>query len=191
MKAYWGSVGVNPLILWPRNLIEVSGQLHAPAALPQGKSPLYRLDRRLGGPQSRSGRSGSREKFIYIYISLETDKGCVTFGCKVTMTLVKPSLCLTKYHATKTHSLLNQGQRQEDVLGSGDTTPTTLNPDTRYRWIPRHKDILGEWRYSSAHSLTSALDGLSGQLHAPATLPPEPLWTRWWEKFPAPSGIEP
>jgi hypothetical protein len=25
---------------------------------PQGKSPLYPLDRRLGGPQSRSGRRG-------------------------------------------------------------------------------------------------------------------------------------
>jgi hypothetical protein len=29
-----------------------------------------------------------------------------------------------------------------------------------------------EWRYNSTHSLTSALDGGSGQLHAPATLPP-------------------
>jgi len=37
--------------------MEVSDQLHAPAALPhpQGKSPWYPLDRRLGGPQSRSG----------------------------------------------------------------------------------------------------------------------------------------
>jgi hypothetical protein len=24
---------------------------------------------------------------------------------------------------------------------------------------PRHEDVLGEWRYSSTHSLTSALDG--------------------------------
>jgi hypothetical protein len=36
--------------------MEVSGQFHAPAALPQGKSTWYPLDRRLGGPQSRSGR---------------------------------------------------------------------------------------------------------------------------------------
>jgi hypothetical protein len=41
--------------------MEVSGQLHAPAALPQGKSLWYPLDRRLGGTQSRSGR-GSEEK---------------------------------------------------------------------------------------------------------------------------------
>jgi len=38
--------------------MEVSGQLYAPAALPRGDSPL---DRRLGGPQSRSG-SGGEEK---------------------------------------------------------------------------------------------------------------------------------
>jgi hypothetical protein len=41
--------------------MEVSGQLHAPAALLQVKSPWYPLDRRLGGPQSRSGR-GVEEK---------------------------------------------------------------------------------------------------------------------------------
>jgi hypothetical protein len=34
----------------------VSGQLHAPAALPPGKSPQYPLYRTLGGPQSQSGR---------------------------------------------------------------------------------------------------------------------------------------
>jgi hypothetical protein len=36
----------------------VSGQLHAPAALPPGKSSRYPLYRRLGGPQSQSGRHG-------------------------------------------------------------------------------------------------------------------------------------
>jgi hypothetical protein len=35
-------------------LDRVSGQRHAPAAL----YPRYPLDRRLGGPQSRSGRRG-------------------------------------------------------------------------------------------------------------------------------------
>jgi hypothetical protein len=39
----------------------VSGQLHALAALPPGKSPRYPLERRLGGPQSRSGRSGEEK----------------------------------------------------------------------------------------------------------------------------------
>jgi len=39
----------------------VSGQLHAPTALPQGKSPKYPLGRRLGGPQSHSGRVGEEK----------------------------------------------------------------------------------------------------------------------------------
>jgi len=38
--------------------MEVSGQLHAPAAYLQGKSPWFPLDRRLGGPQSRFGHLG-------------------------------------------------------------------------------------------------------------------------------------
>jgi hypothetical protein len=28
-----------------------------------------------------------------------------------------------------------------------------------FNWAPRHEGVLGEWRYSYAHSLTSALDG--------------------------------
>jgi hypothetical protein len=38
--------------------MEVCGQLHAPAALPPGKEAPGLLDRRLGGPQNRSGRGG-------------------------------------------------------------------------------------------------------------------------------------
>jgi hypothetical protein len=41
--------------------LEVRGQLHAPAALPSGKSPTYSLDRRLGGPQSPSGQRGEQK----------------------------------------------------------------------------------------------------------------------------------
>jgi hypothetical protein len=39
MKAYWGG-GRAPLILWPRHLMEMSGQLHAPATLTPEKEPL-------------------------------------------------------------------------------------------------------------------------------------------------------
>jgi hypothetical protein len=28
-----------------------------------------------------------------------------------------------------------------------------------FNWTPRHEGVLGEWRYRSAHSLTSGLDG--------------------------------
>jgi hypothetical protein len=41
--------------------MEVSGQLHALVALPPRKSPWYPLDRRLGRPQSRSGRGGEEK----------------------------------------------------------------------------------------------------------------------------------
>jgi hypothetical protein len=54
--------------------MEVSGQLHAPAALPQGKSPWYPLDRRLGGPQNRSGLSGE-EKNSYPPPGIESEGG--------------------------------------------------------------------------------------------------------------------
>jgi hypothetical protein len=50
---------------WPRHYLEVSGQLHAPAALPPGKSPRYPLDRRMGGPQSRSGRRRRENSWPY------------------------------------------------------------------------------------------------------------------------------
>jgi hypothetical protein len=39
MKEYWRSGGITPLILWPRHYMEMSGQLHAPAALPQERTP--------------------------------------------------------------------------------------------------------------------------------------------------------
>jgi hypothetical protein len=36
--------------------MEVSGQLHARSLYSQGKSPLYSLGRKVGRPQSHSGR---------------------------------------------------------------------------------------------------------------------------------------
>jgi hypothetical protein len=41
--------------------MEVSGQLHAPAALPPGKEPPVPIDTRLSGPQSSSGRGGEEK----------------------------------------------------------------------------------------------------------------------------------
>jgi len=43
--------------------VEVSGKLHAPAALPPRKRPSHRLGRRLSGPQSRSW-CGDRKKNV-------------------------------------------------------------------------------------------------------------------------------
>jgi hypothetical protein len=41
--------------------MEVRCQLHATAALPPGKEPLVPIERRLGGPQNRSGRGGEEK----------------------------------------------------------------------------------------------------------------------------------
>jgi hypothetical protein len=61
MKAYWGSGGISPRILdlgsrWTPVVSFTPRPLY-----PQGKTAPYPLDRRLGGPQSRSGH-GEEEK---------------------------------------------------------------------------------------------------------------------------------
>jgi hypothetical protein len=44
--------------------MKVSGQFHAPAALLRGEQPRYPLDRRLGGPHSRSGRCEDEKNLL-------------------------------------------------------------------------------------------------------------------------------
>jgi hypothetical protein len=61
MKTYWGSGGIAPFILdlgtrWRSVISFTPRPLYS-----QGKNPLYPLDRRLGGPQSRSGRGGEEK----------------------------------------------------------------------------------------------------------------------------------
>jgi hypothetical protein len=46
--------------------MEMSIQLHASAALIRGKSPRYPLNRRLGGPQSRSGDCGVNKNCLSV-----------------------------------------------------------------------------------------------------------------------------
>jgi hypothetical protein len=54
--------------------------------------------------------------------------------------------------------------------GTGKCQPHAINeknvkvkgkvvPVLSFNWAPRHEGVFGEWRYSSTHSLTSALDG--------------------------------
>jgi hypothetical protein len=42
-----------------------------------------------------------------------------------------------------------------------------------FNWAPRHEGILGEWRYSSTHSLTSALDEGEGSTSRPGRFTPK------------------
>jgi hypothetical protein len=61
MKTYWRSGGIAPRILdlgtrWRWVVSFTPRPLY-----PQGKSPCYPLDRRLGGPQKRSGHGGEEK----------------------------------------------------------------------------------------------------------------------------------
>jgi hypothetical protein len=62
MKTYWGSGSIAPCIidLGARCTWWVVSFTPWPL-YPQGKSPMYPLDRRLGGPQSLSGRGGEEK----------------------------------------------------------------------------------------------------------------------------------
>jgi hypothetical protein len=50
-----------------------------------------------------------------------------------------------------------------------------------FNWAPRHEGVLGEWRYSSMHSLTSALDGGEWSASHPGCFTPRERapGTRW------------
>jgi hypothetical protein len=62
MKAYWGSGGIVPCILYAGTRWNWVVSFTPRPLYPKGKSPWYPLDRRLDGPQSHSGHSGGEEK---------------------------------------------------------------------------------------------------------------------------------
>jgi hypothetical protein len=61
MKAYWGSGGIAPRTLDLGTRLRWVVSFMPRPLYPQGKSPGYPLDRRLGRPQSRSGRGGEEQ----------------------------------------------------------------------------------------------------------------------------------
>jgi hypothetical protein len=83
MKAYWGSGGVAPRILdlgsrWKWVVSFTPGRF-----IPQGKSPWYPFDRKLGGPQSQSGRGGEEKNSqpqpgLELRIIQAVSKRCIT-----------------------------------------------------------------------------------------------------------------
>jgi hypothetical protein len=60
MKAYWESGGIAPRILDLGTRWRWVVSFTPPSLHPQGNSPWYPLERRLSGPQSRSGRSDEK-----------------------------------------------------------------------------------------------------------------------------------
>jgi hypothetical protein len=61
MKTYWGSGGIAPHILELSTRWRWVVTFTLRSLYPQGKSPCYPLDRRLGGLQSRCGRGGKEK----------------------------------------------------------------------------------------------------------------------------------
>jgi hypothetical protein len=61
MKAYWGSGGIAPRIVDLGTGWSCVVSFAPRPFYPQRKSPWYPLDRRLGGPQSRSGCGGEEK----------------------------------------------------------------------------------------------------------------------------------
>jgi hypothetical protein len=111
----------------------------------QGKSPWYPFNRRLGGPQSWSGRHGevkilaptgtrtpapwsssypcshnSNNNSLFIYMLNSTAKGCII--------MIKLPLCSIKSHTMS--------------QGSWDIASCILNLGTRYWWLVRSQDPL-------------------------------------------------
>jgi len=46
-------------------------------------------------------------------------------------------------------------------------------PSKSSKWAPRHEGVLGEWRYNSTHSSTSALDGGEWSTSCPSCFTPQ------------------
>jgi hypothetical protein len=60
---------------------------------------------------------------------------------------------------------LQGGTQSKDKVSGYKWVPSQVKVKVKvklslcFNWAPRHGGVLGEWRYSSIHSLTSALDG--------------------------------
>jgi hypothetical protein len=61
----------------------------------------------------------------------------------------------------------------------------------RFSWAPRHEGVLGEWRYSSTHSLTSALYGGKWSALRPGRFTPRERapGTHWIEGWVGPTVV--
>jgi hypothetical protein len=87
MKTYWGSGGIVPGILYLSTGWRLVVSFTPWLLYPQGKSPWYPLDRRLGGPQNCSGYGGEEKN---------------SQGLKL-------SPCLTKHHTMKRYTWQSGG----------------------------------------------------------------------------------
>jgi hypothetical protein len=140
MQAYWGSGGIAPRIfdLGTRRRWVIS---FTPRPLYlQGKSPRYALDKRMGGPQSRSGRGGEEKNSqplpeLEYAIIQAVDQHYTTELSRLHLRISK---CLIQLKGKgKVVPVLNEAPRHEDVFTD---------------YYEHHNDVLGERWYSSRHS---------------------------------------
>jgi hypothetical protein len=118
LKTYWGSEGIAPHIL---NLGNGGEKIASrPGRFTSGvKSRRYPLDRRLGGPQSRSGH-GDEDKKSHQCPYRESNP------CRPASSIVSIKIPC---------AFFNRAPRHEGVLGSGGITPRTLDLDTIWWWM--------------------------------------------------------
>ena len=85
--------------------------------------------------------------------------------------------CLYRRKEGKREGTERRGRRRKLLLGKGKVHPRT-----------GHEITEGEKRYSSNLSLTSALDGVGGQRHAPADLPTRKTRHPLYKRLGGPQG---
>jgi hypothetical protein len=144
MKTYWGGSAAPCILDLSTRCRRVVSFTFRPLYR-QGKSPRYPLDRRLGGPQSRSGR-GAEEK------NSEPPPG-----------MEHPTVA-SRYTDWAAAALPGRGRHfflSRPALGP--TQPpiqwVKVKLSLCFNWEPRHEGMLGKQRYSSTNSLHSALGG--------------------------------
>jgi hypothetical protein len=76
--------------------------------------------------------------------------------------MTMPVKWLPMGHTTGGSFRQGKGLSWASCLGTETISPCKgkkVNLSLCFNWAPRHEGVLGEWRYSSTHSLTSAIDG--------------------------------
>jgi hypothetical protein len=114
--------------------MEVSGQLHAPAALLPGKERRYPVERRLGGLQNWYGRSGKYKSPSMMRSIEHLVKLSVLLGYKNLLNMkvhLERNIVIDISSATGKVKVefslcFNQAPRHEGVLGSGGIAPLIL-----------------------------------------------------------------
>jgi hypothetical protein len=138
--------------------MEVSGQLHTLVALTPGKEPLVPIGQEAVWVPEPVWTLWWREKF-------PTPAG--------TRTLDHPASSPMLYH----WAILAPTKEVEAEV----KVKVKVKLSLCFNWTPRHEGVLGEWKYSSTHSLTSALGrcGWSASRHGRFTPEERAPGTHW------------